>query len=54
LLFYALLAQGHGPTNFTRWFDSKDAYSINWAPGFEPWFIIDRHLNPWYDSAFRG
>jgi glycosyltransferase-like protein LARGE len=29
-------------------------YQIKWNEGCEPWFIVDRFLNPFYDSVFRG
>jgi hypothetical protein len=48
------LLQGHARTDYRRWFAAKEAYSIKFAEGYEPWFIVDRFQNPFYDEIFRG
>jgi hypothetical protein len=46
----------HGPnsTDYKKWFSTDQPYAIRTRTEYEPWFLIDRHLNPFYDSAFRG
>jgi hypothetical protein len=47
--------QGHNCTDYPRWFASKQPYGpIGWTKDYEPWFIADRTLMPFYDSVFRG
>ena len=46
--------QGHGPTDYKKWFGAEYPYYIEYVSGYEPWFIIDRSLNPFYDASFRG
>lgn len=46
--------QGHAPTDYRRWFAAKEPYSIKFDEGYEPWFIVDRFQNPFYDEVFRG
>ncbi|PNW88729.1 hypothetical protein CHLRE_01g041850v5 [Chlamydomonas reinhardtii] len=56
LHYFARLAyrRGHGPTNFTRWLDALEPYTVPYADNYEPWFIISRTLCPPYDVRFRG
>ena len=44
LHYFARLAyrRGHGPTNFTRWLDALEPYTVPYADNYEPWFIISR------------
>ena len=49
-----LLLQGHNCTDYRKWFTTNEPYDIYYADGYEPWFIIDRFNNPFYDSSFRG
>lgn len=46
--------QGHNCTNYQKWFKTDKPYSAGWTIDYEPWFIVDRFLNPFYDSVFRG
>lgn len=47
--------QGHNCTDYPRWFAAREAYGpIGWTKDYEPWFIADRTLMPFYDSVFRG
>lgn len=48
------LPQGHNCTDYARWFRSNQPYDVEYHDGYEPWFIIDRFRNPWYDVSFRG
>ena len=41
-------------TEYDRWFRSDKPYQVGWTKDYEPWFIVDRFLNPFYDSVFRG
>lgn len=47
-------AQGHNSTDYNKWFSTDKAYVIKPRTEYEPWFVIDRLANPFYDSAFRG
>jgi hypothetical protein len=44
-------APGHGPTDFTRWYNASDIYEITWQPQYEPYFITSRRdLPPFWDG----
>ncbi|KAJ9507558.1 hypothetical protein QJQ45_019364 [Haematococcus lacustris] len=45
---------GHGATNSEAWYKSPWPYKVHHTPRYEPWYIVDRSLNPWYDARFRG
>jgi hypothetical protein len=47
-------SQGHNCTDYAKWFHSSQPYDVEYHDGYEPWFIIDRFRNPWYDVSFRG
>ncbi|KAI8471024.1 MAG: glycosyl-transferase for dystroglycan-domain-containing protein [Monoraphidium minutum] len=49
-----LFWQGHNSTDYKKWFATSTPYPIKWHDGYEPWFIIGRHANPFYDESFRG
>jgi len=49
-----LFWQGHNSTDYKKWFATDEAYAIKPRSEYEPWFLIDRLRNPFYDSAFRG
>eukprot|EP00878_Enallax_costatus_P001272 GHUV01001416.1.p1 GENE.GHUV01001416.1~~GHUV01001416.1.p1 ORF type:complete len:485 (+),score=84.31 GHUV01001416.1:159-1613(+) len=49
-----LFRQGHNCTDYTKWFRADQPYDVEYHDGYEPWFIIDRFRNPWYDVSFRG
>eukprot|EP00775_Hariotina_reticulata_P010514 gene10514-10673_t len=50
-----IFKEGHECTNYPVWFNSTDSYGpVNWTKDFEPWYIADRRLMPFYDSVFRG
>jgi hypothetical protein len=53
--------EGHDDTDYRRWFGTAagaplrtGAYSVRGTKDFEPWFLVGRARNPWYDSRFRG
>lgn len=46
--------QGHNCTDYRQWFNKSEPYDIEYHDGYEPWFIIDRFRNPFYDASFRG
>jgi hypothetical protein len=49
------VVQGHGDTNYTRWYSSNDFYSIKSKHlGYEPYYIIHRQHVPLHDVRFRG
>lgn len=33
----------HNMTNFQRWFEATEPYSIQYATDFEPWFLAARN-----------
>eukprot|EP00882_Tetradesmus_deserticola_P029727 GHRQ01033323.1.p1 GENE.GHRQ01033323.1~~GHRQ01033323.1.p1 ORF type:complete len:242 (+),score=65.44 GHRQ01033323.1:222-947(+) len=49
-----LFRQGHNCTDYPKWFKADQPYDVEYHDGYEPWFIIDRFRNPWYDVSFRG
>eukprot|EP00879_Flechtneria_rotunda_P010851 GHRR01011340.1.p1 GENE.GHRR01011340.1~~GHRR01011340.1.p1 ORF type:complete len:323 (+),score=75.49 GHRR01011340.1:846-1814(+) len=49
-----LFRQGHNCTDYAKWFRAAQPYDVEYHDGYEPWFIIDRFRNPWYDVSFRG
>jgi hypothetical protein len=47
--------QGHGDTDYDRWFNASQLYTVNITSlEYEPWFIIGRHQVPLYDVRYRG
>lgn len=50
----AFYPKGHACTDFRQWFNSTDPILVNYTVNCEPWFIISRHLCPFYDARFRG
>jgi hypothetical protein len=36
-----------------KWFCSP-AMQVKYAPLYEPWYLADRFMYPWYDIRFRG
>jgi hypothetical protein len=49
------LVQGHECTDYPAWFNSTNSYGpVSWTKDYEPWYIADRRLMPFYDSVFRG
>lgn len=53
-LYCAASLQGHNCTDYAKWFRADQPYAVEYHDGYEPWFIIDRFRNPWYDVSFRG
>ncbi|GBF89222.1 hypothetical protein Rsub_02099 [Raphidocelis subcapitata] len=49
-----LFREGHNMTEYNKWFAADKPYQVGWTKDYEPWFITDRFLNPFYDSVFRG
>lgn len=53
-------ADGHGPSNFEKWYtyddsrSSKTNYGIDYRPGFEPYTLAYRPGIPRYWDGFRG
>ena len=45
---------GHGPTNFSKWYNSSEPYTIKWAPFFEPYVIVKLKHLPRFDERFVG
>ena len=45
---------GHGPTNFSKWYNSSEPYTIKWAPSFEPYVIVKLKDLPRFDERFVG
>ena len=45
---------GHGPTNFSKWYNSSEPYTIEWAPRFEPYIIVKLKYLPRFDERFIG
>ncbi|KAL6753808.1 glycosyl-transferase for dystroglycan-domain-containing protein [Haematococcus lacustris] len=46
--------QGHNSTLFPTWYQSSWPYKVSYTPLYEPWYIVDRFLNPWYDARYRS
>lgn len=46
--------KGHNCTNFTKWQQTTEPFAVQYTVNCEPWYIIDRLLNPPYDVRFRG
>jgi hypothetical protein len=45
---------GHGPTEYHRWFKATEPYKVEYAYGFEPYFVIDKKNTPPFWEYFRG
>lgn len=45
---------GHSRTNFKKWVDATEPYTVNYKKGFEPYILAARKKVPWYDERFRG
>lgn len=47
---------GHGPTNSTKWIrlSRPVTYRAVYAPRYEPFLVLSRHVAPWCDERFVG
>ncbi len=46
--------RGHRLTDFPRWYQAREPYPVKWQLFYEPWFLLARARNPWYDVRFQG
>ncbi len=46
--------RGHTTTDYVQWWAAVDPYYVKYTALYEPWFVVDRMLNPEYDVRFRG
>ena len=46
--------QGHGATDFDRWFREITPYNISYQDHYEPYVVMHRQHVPAYDERFRG
>ncbi|GFH33545.1 glycosyltransferase-like protein LARGE2-B, partial [Haematococcus lacustris] len=53
-MFMAGWSGGHAATQYPVWYRSPWPYTIQHTSLYEPWYIVDRIRNPWYDARFRG
>ncbi|KAJ9517970.1 hypothetical protein QJQ45_004367 [Haematococcus lacustris] len=53
-MFMATWQKGHGATQFPIWYSSPWPYTVQHNSMFEPWYLVDRFRNPWYDARIRG
>ncbi|GIL88645.1 hypothetical protein Vretifemale_16560, partial [Volvox reticuliferus] len=44
----------HGPTQFEKWLNTRDVYSVTYALNYEPWYVSWRFWTTWYDFRYRG
>lgn len=47
-------ALGHNCTDYPRWYIDSKPYHIIPTTSYEPWFMLDRTVAPWYDVRYRG
>ena len=45
---------GHRSTNYHKFFNVSEPYTIRFKSGYEPYVLVSRKLVPWYDERFRG
>ena len=46
--------KGHGPTNFSAWFESSSGYDVSYADFSDPYVVAAKTRIPRYDERFRG
>jgi len=44
----------HGPTNYKKWYETEEQYSVNYGVNYEPYFVVHRsaHLPPLWEHFF--
>lgn len=47
-------SKGHGPTDYQRWYTATEPYEVEYAYGFEPYFVINKESVPPFWEFFRG
>ncbi len=50
-----IFPQGHGPTKFEKWITTLNPYQVEYAPRFEPYFVVNKQngLPPFWEY-FQG
>mmetsp|Transcript_31579 Transcript_31579/g.53861 ORF Transcript_31579/g.53861 Transcript_31579/m.53861 type:complete len:475 (-) Transcript_31579:1209-2633(-) len=50
-----IFPQGHGPTKFEKWITTLNQYQVEYAPRFEPYFVVNKQngLPPFWEY-FQG
>lgn len=46
--------EGHRATDFERWYDTDEHYTVKWQKNFEPYLVMRKDLCPFYDKRFAG
>ncbi|KAJ2961324.1 hypothetical protein NQZ79_g3384 [Umbelopsis isabellina] len=54
-VFHKFWANGHGATNYTRWYSASRPYRVNtYQFSYEPYIIYKKEGSPWCDERFIG
>lgn len=54
-MFHIGWTRGHGSTNYTKWYESKDPYMVtDYNYSYEPYVIYKKEGSPWCDERFIG
>ncbi|CAO3629956.1 unnamed protein product [Cunninghamella blakesleeana] len=54
-MFHKSWLKGHGATNYNRWYQSNESYSVTeYDYSYEPYIIYKKDGTPWCDERFIG
>ncbi|ORX94731.1 hypothetical protein K493DRAFT_329867 [Basidiobolus meristosporus CBS 931.73] len=54
-MFHKVWQQGHGSTNYTRWYSADQPYLVTeYTYSYEPYVVVKKDAVPWCDERFIG